>query len=345
MDQLKNGADFAALAKKYSDDPGSASKGGDLGRIEPGDMVKPFQDALFSLDKEGALVGPVKTRFGYHIIELTKYEPGHTKPLSEVRDQVEKQLRSTKAERLFSDRAETFRNVSYEQPDSLEPVADKLGLKIQQSDWFTRKQGTGIAADPKVREAAFSSDVSDQGLNSAAIELDVNSLVVVRKLDVQPASVKPLNEVRDEIEAKLKHRKAEEHVASLGPELVKQLDAGSGWDAVLDKQGLKSEESTRSRAEKPDDENGPDPAVTQAVFRAPRPGQNKPVYGGLSLSNGNYALFRLVEVIDVKADQAGQDLEDKVHEGLARRQGQDMMEEYVADLRDQAKVKIKDSAL
>lgn len=344
MKQLRNGADFAKLAKEYSQDPGSADKGGDLGRIEPGDMVKPFQDALFALDKEGELAGPVKTRFGYHIIKLTKYEPGKVKPLSEVHDQVEKEVREKRAESVFADRAEAFRNVTYEQPQSLEPAADQLGLKIRQSDWFTRDKGTGIAANPKVRKAAFSDDVFNQGLNSAAIELDLNSLVVVRKLDVKPASVKPLKEVRDQIEQQLKHRKAVERVASIGPDLVKQLDDGTNWQKVLAEQDLKSSEVTWSLDKTPNDK-GPDPDVVQAVFRAPAPKENEPVYGGLGLSDGNYALFKLNAVADGDPTKASDELKKQVHDALARRRSQDAVEEFIADLREHAEIKIKDQAL
>ncbi len=344
MKQLRNGADFAELAKKYSQDPGSADKGGDLGRIKSGDMVKPFQDALFALDKEGELAGPVKTRFGYHIIKLTKYEPGKVKPLSEVHDQLEKEVREKRAESVFADRAETFRNVTYEQPQSLEPAADQLGLKIQQSDWFTRDQGTGIAANPKVRKAAFGEDVFTEGLNSAAIELNLNSLVVVRKFDFQPASVKPLKEVHDQIEQLLKHRKAAEHVASLGPELVKQLEGGTAWQKLAADQGLQSRDVTWSRDKTPDDK-GPEPAVVQAVFRAPAPENDKAVYGGLSLDDGDYALFKLNTVTDGDLAKASDDLKKRVHDTLARRGSQDAVQEFIADLRDQAEIKIKDEAL
>lgn len=344
LEQLRAGADFAELAREHSDDPGSASKDGDLGRIEPGVMVEPFEEALFALEEEGALTEPVRTRFGYHIIKLTGYQPGAVKPLEEVREQLEEEERTRQAESLFLDRAETFRNVSYEQPQSLEPVADHLDLEIRQSGWFTRDEGEGIAANPKVRDAAFGEDVYQDGLNSEAIEMDINTLVVVRRLDQRPASVKPLEEVRGEIEEQLKRRTAEERVASLGPELVEQLNAGDAWESIVEEHGLDDERVARSRGTDPG-EQAPDPAVVDAVFRAPEPSGGEPVSGGVALSNGDYALFRLVEVKEGDPARAPEDLEKRVSDSLARRQTQDMEAQLIADLREQADVSIKEDAL
>lgn len=345
LEELRNGADFAALAEERSDDPGSASKGGDLGNVEPGMMVEPFQRALFALEEEGALTEPVRTRFGYHIIKLTEYEPPEIKPLEAVRGQLEQEERKKQAEALFLDQAEAFRNISYEQPQSLEPVADQLGLEIQESDWFTRDEGTGIAAKPEVREVAFSDEVYSDGLNSTAIELDINTLVVVRKLDVQPADLQPLEEVQDDIVADIKRRKAREYVAALGPDLVEKLKSDSGWDAILAEQSLSAQEATRSRADgQSADEAAPPPALMEAVFRAAPPSGGPPVFGGVE-SNGDYVLFRLTAVMEGNPDTASESVRTSVSRRLAQRRSQDLVQQYIADLREQAEVKIKEDAL
>lgn len=345
LSRLRDGAEFAELARQYSDDAGSASNGGDLGRIEPGAMVEPFQEALFALEEEGALSEPVKTRFGYHIIKLTEYQPAETKPLSEVREQLIERERTEQAESLFLDRAETFRNVSYEQPRSLEPVADQLGLEIQESDWFSRDQGSGIASNVKVRDAAFGEDVYTDGLNSQAIELDINTFVVVRVLDKQPAALKPLEDVRGQIEARLKQRKAREHVETLGPDLVERMQAGTEWESLMEEHGLEAQGVTRSRSETPENPGaGPDAAVVDEVFRAPVPPGEEPVYGGIGVPGG-YAVFRLVEVVDGDPDQAPEELQNRVSESLVRRRGMDMMTQYIADLREEVEVTIREDQL
>lgn len=344
LDQIRDGADFAELAKEHSDDPGSAAKGGDLGRIESGSMVEPFEEALFALDSEGAVTDPVRTRFGFHLIKLTEYEPAEVKPLEEVREQLVREERTRQAEAQFLDQAETFRNISYEQPQSLEPVVEQLDLEIQSTDWFTRNQGTGIAEEPQVREAAFSDDVYSEGLNSQAIELDINSLVVVRVLDKEPASVRPLDEVRTDIEAQLERRKAQQHVDSLGPAIVEELQSGSNWRSVMDEYGLSAETITWSRG-RSRGTDGPHPALVDAVFSAPKPSGEQPVPGGVALGDGDFALFRLIEVTEGDVSEASEELRQRVDETLLRRRGEDMLEQFIADLREQADVNIKEQAL
>lgn len=345
LDQIRAGADFEALAREHSDDPGSASKGGDLGRVESGMMVESFEQALFKLEEEGAVTQePVKTRFGYHIIKLTEYQPVDVEPFQAVRDQLLEEERARQAEALFLDRAESFRNISYENPQSLAPVADQLGLTIQESDWFTRQQGDGIAANSEVREAAFSEEVQDEGLNSRAIELDINTLVVVRRGEVQEASLKPLDEVRDDIEQVLKQRKAIEHVAQLGPELVSELQADTGWEGLTQQRGLEPQQVTWSRGA-PSADSAPPQELLSAVFQAPRPAGGDPIHGGVSLRTGNYALFRLNDVADVEPAAAPEEAQSRVENSLNQRRNQDTLEEYIADLRSRAEVEIKESAL
>jgi len=344
-EQLHSGADFEALAREHSDDPGSASQGGDLGRIEAGTMVEPFEDALFSLGEEGAITPqPVETRFGYHIIKLTEYEPPEVTPFEEVRDQLAEEERARQAEALFLDRAEAFRNISFENPQSLEPVADQLDLSIEESGWFTRADGDGIAASPEVREAAFSEDVYEQNLNSRAIELDMSTLVVVRKTAVQQASLRPLEEVRGEIEASLKRRRAAEHVAELGPRLVEDLESGADWDRLVAEQGVDSRQITWSRG-RGAEAAAPPGELLNAVFRAPPPAAGASVHGGAALRNGDYGLFRLAEVIDIEPARAPDELRSRVEQRLAERRRQDVLQEYIADLRARAEVEVREGAL
>jgi len=345
LEQIRSGADFASLAREHSDDPGSASKGGDLGRIEPGVMVEPFEEALFKLEEEGAVTRePVKTRFGYHIIKLTEYQPGDVKPFEAVRDQLMDEERARQAEALFLDRAESFRNIAFENPQSLAPVADQLGLTIQETDWFTRQDGEGIAANPEVREAAFSAEVQEEGLNSRAIELDINTLVVLRRSEVQEASLKPLEEVRDEIERALQQRKAVEHVTELGPGLVEELESGADWGALTTDRDLESRQVTWSRAA-PGEEAAPPQELLNAVFRAPQPESGGAFHGGVSLRTGNFGLFRLNEVVEIEPGEAPEEARNRVENRLNQRRNQDMLAEYIADLRSRAEVEIRQGAL
>ena len=136
LDQAKAGGNFAALAEQHSDDPGSRENGGDLGVVAKGQMVKPFEDAVFEMS-EGDISGPIETQFGYHIIKLTALDSGSQQSLDEVRDRVEEEVRKLQAQDEFSELAESFKNLVFEDPDNLTTTADERDLAIQTSDWFT----------------------------------------------------------------------------------------------------------------------------------------------------------------------------------------------------------------
>src|SRR5512135_2296744 len=144
---------FAELAKKYSQDPGSAQKGGDLGLFSRGMMVKPFEDAAFGLAKVGDISGVVKSDFGYHIIELTGIVPARVRPLADVRAQLVAELQKRKGAQLFDQDADGFTNMVYEQSDSLEPVAKRYKLQLQTTDWIERDKAPAPLDNKRVLAA------------------------------------------------------------------------------------------------------------------------------------------------------------------------------------------------
>src|SRR5690606_35369555 len=131
---------FADLAREFSDDPGSARDAGALGFFAPGAMGEEFDEAVFN-GKVGELGAPVRTDFGFHIIEVTAIKESTVRPFEEVRDEIVAELKSQEAARQFPLLAEKFANIVYEQPDSLQPAADELGLTVRRSDWVTREGG------------------------------------------------------------------------------------------------------------------------------------------------------------------------------------------------------------
>ncbi len=334
--QARGGSDFEELAKQHSDDPGSAANGGDLGVIARGAMVKPFEDAAYQL-QQGEISDPVETRFGYHVIKITELVPESIKPFAEVREQIEQEERKRLAEAQFIEQAESFRNLVYEQPDSLEPVAEELGLALETSDWFSLDSGTGVAESRRIREAAFGAEVFLEGLNSETIEIDVNTLVALRKRESQPAAPIPLSEVRDEIEKTLRQERARERVAKLGGELVDKLKQGGAWDAVVQEHDLEAAESSLTRSEQSSD---PGREIVAAIFQAQRPGDGEPIYGGITTAAGDYALFRLRKVEDGDPKQAEKEVADRYRSVLSRRRGYDYFLSYQNGLRAAADVKI-----
>ena len=333
--QLVSGTDFAVLAKKHSEDPGSATKGGDLGYVtRNGSMVKEFEDVLFGL-KKGELSQPVRTSYGYHLIKLVDLKPLARKSYKEVRADIESALRTHKAEEQFYELSEKLRNLAYEQPDSLKPAAEALGLSITQSDWFTRSGGEGIAADARIAEAAFDPDVLVQGRNSSAIETAPNTLVVLRVSTHQEAATLPLSAVRDQIQTSLKQRLAQEAAKQASEQLLHELQQGASlaslakshtWPMVAGKP------VTRHQPQ------GMDPKLLDAVFAAPRPVADKPVYGSAEVGEG-YAVYAL-EMVKEGGVEADAELKNLASRLLSERRGRDYFANYRSGLRQKINPKI-----
>ena len=231
-----NPGDFAKIAKEQSKDPGSAAQGGDLGFFGKGMMVKPFEDVAFSL-KQGETSEIVETDFGFHIIRVTEIKPAQVKPLAEVRAEIETELRTQQAQKRFAEAAEQFTNLIYEQADSLQPAADKLGLKIATQDDVTR------AGIPAAAEAAADLHAarrsrrcsrrlpSRTGATRRRSRSAPNTLVSARVVEHRPAAVRPLDEVKALIRQRLEQQEAAKLARSAGEarlaELLKQpSDAG-----------------------------------------------------------------------------------------------------------------------
>ena len=234
--KLADGADFAELAKEYSQDPGSASSGGDLGTFEQGMMVAEFDDAVFSM-KEGEVSQPVKTDFGYHLIQLEKILPLSVKPLADVKQEVIAQYQQQEAEKSYFDLLEQLNTLVYEQSDSLQPAADELGLEIQTSDEFSRQGGAGIFSNGNVIKAAFSDAVLQDGLNSEAIEVSPNRSVVVRLNKYQPEQQLALSEVSADIKSELTREKAIDEANKLAQALLTKLQNGENPESLA-KEGI-----------------------------------------------------------------------------------------------------------
>lgn len=209
----KSPGSFAELAKQNSQDPGSATQGGDLGFFARGAMVKPFEDAVFALNK-GGVSEVVESDFGYHIIQLTDIKAPRKPSFEELRASMETDLKQQQAQRKFAEVAETFANTVYEQADSLQPVVDKLNLKIQTAKGVVRTPvpgATGALAHPKFLESLFSSDALENKRNTEAVEIGASQMVAGRVTEYTPARTLPY----DEIQTQVRHRYVAEKAAEL----------------------------------------------------------------------------------------------------------------------------------
>lgn len=222
----ENESAFADIAEAESEDPGSARNGGDLGFFGRGVMVPAFEDAVFAMEK-AQISDVVRSDFGLHIIQLTEIKPATVKPLEEVREEIRFELARQEAARQFALEAENFANMVYEQPDSLQPVVEAFGLELRSSDWISR-QGSegGPFADPRLLDALFSDMAIRDGHNIEAIEIERGTLVSARVTAYEEPRQRPLEEVRDSIEARLRAEESQRLAREEGEKALVALEAG-----------------------------------------------------------------------------------------------------------------------
>jgi peptidyl-prolyl cis-trans isomerase D len=321
----KNPAEFADLARKNSQDTGSAPNGGDLGFFGKGMMVKPFDDAVFAL-KVGEISGLVKSDFGYHIIKLVAIKPSRILPLDEAREGIFNKLREQKAADMFAEMAEKFSNTVYEQSDSLKPAADQVGAKIERSGWLIKGAAEGGIWTAKMLQAIFNDEVVKNKRNTAAIEVSPNVLVAARVLEYKPAAVRSLNEVQETIRQKLLHQKALELAVKQGNTMLQQLQGGGtpklSWGATQD--------VTRAK------HGSLDMGLVRQIFQA-NPAKLPQFVGAEQAQNG----FVLVRVDAVKAGDAIDDAKRaRYAQQLRQLTGEEMSHDYLADAKQQATIKV-----
>ena len=336
---------FAELAKQNSADPGSKDSGGDLGYFARGSMVKSFEDAVFKL-KPGQLSGIVESSFGFHIIKLTGIKPAkdgepeqrrashiliaapEAKDFQAMRADIEKELKRQRLGKKFAEAAESFSNLAYEQPDSLQPIADKFKLKLQQSGWLTRKASPadGALNNQKILDALFSPDAIKNKHNTEALEVAPDTMLAARVLEHKAAAPRPFDEVKAEIAKKLTQQEALALAVKLGTakfaEVQQGKDAGLSWGAA----------KIVSRQGKPE----VNPQALSAIFRADT--SKLPAYLGVELPGRGYGIYRISRVIEAPPADAAQ--EKALGEQLVRQAAQEDANAYIASLRAAAKIEI-----
>jgi peptidyl-prolyl cis-trans isomerase D len=323
---------FAELARKNSEDPGSAAEGGDLGFFPRGRMVKPFDDALFAATP-GEIVGPVETQFGYHVILLEEVKSGGTGPdFESIKAQAEAELRKSEAGRQFAEAAELFSNLVYEQPDSLEPVVKQFDIQIQRSDWISRE--AGAPQDPllnsqKFLTALFNDEVVKDRRNTEAIEIAPNVLVAARVAEHEPAKDREFAEVQAQIVEQLKRDKAAALAKEAGEARLAQLRKGEAAGAWSAPQLISREQL-----------GGLQPEAARAVFSADS--SKLPAFAGAHTGD-RYVVYRVSRVVE------GPPVNPQERKALARQidqaAGMETGTASVESLRKRIDVKINPNAI
>jgi peptidyl-prolyl cis-trans isomerase D len=297
MQLKKQPSRFEELAMKNSQDPGSASKGGDLGSFGRGAMVKPFEDTVFAM-KVDQISNLVESEFGYHIIKLNGIT-GQSSSFESMKPQIKGELLFQKAQAKFAELADDFSNIVYEQSGSLKPAAEKFGLQVQTSPWMSREEGAKFFKNDKLMSLVFADDVLKEKRNSEAVEVSPNNLVSARVLEYKPAAPRSFEEVKGGIEALLKLEQASKMTAKKGLDTLIKLKSGIAAD---DLEWIPSVTVDRKNAQ------GLTEPVMQQAFKIDT--SKLPAYAGYMDGNKAYTIVQVISIdsaINADVKQAAND--------------------------------------
>lgn len=293
-DRARAGEDFAALAREYSQDQGSAANGGELGWVEPGVMVKAFENAMYELSMDKPISDPVETGFGWHVIELEAIRESTGMSFEEARPQLLQEYQEEESSRAFLEQADRLVDLIYEDPTTLESAALDMDLEIKELPPFSRSGGEGIAAYPEVVEAAFSDLVLLQESVSDPINLDGDRLVMIKLRKHYPVALKPLAEVRDSIIEALTEKQALDQAKATADDLLAALQTGQDdLEALATAAGLEVNHYQLLKR----NALQPDGRLVAEIFKMTPPAEGETVQAVLPATDG-YAVVVLEDVQD-----------------------------------------------
>ena len=329
IERINAGEEFAAVAKEVSDDIGSAEQGGDLGFAAQGVYDPAFEDALYALEK-GQISAPVRTDYGWHVIKLLDVQAADVPSFASLKDKLSQDLKSQQVEQRFVEAVRELESAAYESADLQQP-ASELGLEIKVSEPFGREGLDGLFANRQVLQAAFSTEVLEEGANSTAIELDPETTVVLRVKEHKRPEQIAFAEVSTQIREQLLVKRAIEQAQSQGQALLSSLQEDKTSTAQAQQDAWQVVEAATR------DQESVDPEVLQALFKMPKPEANAAEFAGLNLSNGDYVIIRLTGV-NAAADSLTASELKQYREILASRAGQVDFSAFVQQLELDAKI-------
>lgn len=348
LDRLGAGEDFATLAAEVSEDAATRNSGGDLGWISRGMMTGPFEDALFALPEVGAISGPVKTDFGYHILRLDDIRTSEMEPYEQVHDQIRDQLASDEAYSLFFDRANRLASDAFDAGDDLKSVAATHELPLKTIKGLTRNGGTDAFDDPApVIEAAFDADAIASGENSDRIELGDDHVVILRDTAHYPPEPKPLEEVSDDIRSTLTRQAAADLANDAATAFVDELDTEAVAAGTQDPAELAAAHGGSYNAARWIERNATTvpAAIARISFSQAKPAADAIAVLQTPVGTGDRAVVLLSAAEAGVPDNIPSDEREQGQQQLIAQIAQTEIDTYASDVREQASVRIPDDVL
>ena len=335
---------FASLAKQDSEDLGSKIQGGDLGWLQKGVTNAPFEAAMFALQKN-QISKPVLSPDGYHIIFLRDLRSGETKPFNDVRDQLVKELSTGGKDRKYNEVAGKLSDNTYQNPSSLEPAAAALSIPIKTTVLFSRKGGSdALSSNPKFVAAAFGDDVLVQGNNSALIDLGNNHSVVLHIDKHVPAALRPLAEVKADVQKKILDERTVAAEKKQADEMIASLNKGDAMTSVAASVHATIKtvvEAVRSQAPQAQASAATTPApLLKQAFLMPHPAAGKSQFAAVDMQDGTFALLAVDKVQDGDLSKVPPEEHDALRQQMAQAYGAEATRELIEQLRAKTKIQI-----
>ena len=335
------GADFAELARANPGDPGSAANGGDLGWVRrDGGMVKPFEDAVFAAEA-GSVSDPVRSQFGWHVIQLREVRTGHQVPFDQVRETLAQEQAQADRERAFNDLVGSFVDEVYRNPTELTAAAKKAGLEVRTAGPIARGEGEGVLSLPAVQRAAFSESLVQDNTASDPIEVAPDRSVIIRVTKHEPERALSVAEARERIVAAIRADRAAKRVQAQAEAMVGRIEAGESLQSLADAASLQLQDIQGMPRGTP----VPAEAAAEAYFRAPAPAEGEVSPGHVALADGSVVVFAVGKVTAGDASEASEAERGMFREQMAAVVGSDDAQALQRALRRQMKVTVVESRL
>lgn len=335
------GADFAALARANSEDPGSRDAGGDLGSVDKGVFGDAFDKAFFAL-QVGQVSDPVRLPDGWHIIQFRELRPGNSKSFEEVRPQLESEYLESERERAFNDLSGKLVDAVYANQATLAPAAKQFNLTINRTTAFTRNHGDGIAAIEAVRKSAFANPQKVDRQVSDPVEIEPNHIVMLHVTDNRPAAAIPLAQIHDRVLSDLMADRLAKACKAQAEAMLARAEKNETLDALAASVGRTVNnvpKVTRQAA----DPNFAD--LIAKAFSLPVASGGKPAIALAKMAPDRYALVTVTAINDGDISGIDKTMHGNYVDQLAKARGEVEAHAYIRALRKQYSIQVAEDRL